>query len=130
MKSVEWIAAAAFAGAFGLAAATQLSAADGAASKPIAPYQAISLNAGAKHIAGYFHPAEGRCELTLMVGDVFHENDVLTDTPVMRMQLSVSTDKPARFDTAGGKQAQFECLSGAQAMKATVRDQVASVLAP
>jgi hypothetical protein len=130
MKSMKWIAAAALAGAFGIAAATQLSAADSASSKPIAPYQAISLDAGTKHIAGYFHPVEGHCQLTLMIGDVFHENDVLTDTPVMRVQLSVASDKPARFDAAGGRQAEFECLSGAQAMRATVREQLASVVAP
>ncbi len=130
MISAKWINGTALAVVFAIAAATHLSAADNGSAKPVKPYQAISLDAGTKHVSGYFSSVDGQCALTVMIGDSYRENDVLIASPVMRMQVTVNSDKPARFDTSGGKLAQFECLPGAQAMKATVRDQVAIVTAP
>ncbi len=122
MKASNWIAASALAGAIGLAA-TAVSAFD---AKPYQPFQAISLDDGLKHMTGYFRPVDGRCKLTVMIGDSFHEGAATAELSVVRVQFNVDAGESARFDTASGKQAHFECLSGAQAMNAGLRDQVAS----
>jgi len=46
-----------FAGALGLAA-TAVSAFETRTAKPYQPFQAISLDDGLKHIAGYFRPVD------------------------------------------------------------------------
>jgi hypothetical protein len=126
MKASNWIAAAAaLAGAFGLAA-TAASAFEAKPAKSYQPFQAISLDDGLKHIAGYFRPVDGHCKLTVMVGDAFHEDAATAESPVMRVQFNVDAGESARFDTGSGKEAHFECLSGAQAMNAGLRDQLAS----
>ncbi len=128
MKTSNWAAATALAGALVVTAATGLSAVEHKFAKPsdpIKPFQAIRLDDGVKHMVGYFRPADGKCKLTLMIGDTFHENDVLPASADVRARFLLNSGETARFDTAAGKQARFECLQGAQAMKAGLSDQFA-----
>ncbi len=130
MKLKPWMGAAALACAMNLAGATALSAADAKIAETIAPNQQIGLDAGPEHISGVFRPAQGGCALSVtMVESFVSENDP-TGLPAERMQVTVEPGKPAVLNTEEGEQARFECLPGAQAMKATVYDQVAAVLAP
>lgn len=130
MKLNHWMGAAALACAMNLAGATAISAADAKSAETIAPNQEIGLDAGPEHISGVFRPAQGGCALSVtMVESFVSENDP-TGLPAERMQVTVEPGKPAVLNTEEGEQARFECLPGAQAMKATVYDQVAAVLAP
>ncbi len=130
MKLKHWMGAAALACAMNLAGATALSAADAKSTETIVPNQEIGLDAGPEHISGVFRPAQGGCALSVtMVESFVSENDP-TGLPAERMQVTVEPGKPAVLNTEEGEQARFECLPGAQSMKATVYDQVAAVLAP
>ncbi len=130
MKPNRWMGAAALAGAMSLAGATALFAADARTSETIAPNQQIGLDAGPEHISGVFRPAQGSCALSVtMVESFVSENDP-TGLPAESMQVTVQPGKLAVLNTEQGEQARFECLPGAQAMKATVYDQVAAVLVP
>jgi hypothetical protein len=130
MKLNHWMGAAALAAAMNLAGATALLAADAKASETVAPNQEIGLDAGPEHISGVFRSAKGGCALSVtMVESYVSENDP-TGLPAESMQVTVEPGKPAVLNTEQGEQARFECLPGAQAMKATVYDRVAAVLAP
>ncbi len=130
MKLKSWMAAAALACATNLAGATALSAADATTSETVAPDQQIGLDAGPEHISGVFRPAQGGCALSVtMVETYVSENDP-TGLPAESMKVTVEPGKPAVLNTEQGEQARFECLPGAQAMKATVYDRVAAFLAP
>jgi hypothetical protein len=135
MKLNHWMGAAALGFAMTLSGPTALFAADAktpqtTTAETIAPNQQIGLDAGPEHISGVFRPAQGGCALSVtMVESFVSENDP-TGLPAERMQVTVEPGKPAVLDTEQGEQARFECLPGAQAMKATVYDQVAAVLTP
>jgi hypothetical protein len=112
-----------------LAVAAMLAAASLAAAETatiqVKQFQAISLDVGARHVAGYFISAEGQCKLTVTIADAWREDRAPSSSPAVRVQMLVDAGKPARVDTGEGKLAQFDCLNGAQAMNATLRDQVA-----
>jgi hypothetical protein len=130
MKTTFWLSALALAGALNLAGATALFAADAKPLRTVVPDQQIGLDAGPEHISGVFHPAQGRCALAVtMVESFVGENDP-TGLPAESLQVTVEPGKTAVLDTREGEQARFECLPGAQAMMATVHDQVAVVLVP
>jgi hypothetical protein len=93
--------------------------------RTVKPYQGIMLDVGSKQLGGYYSQAEGRCKLNVIVADAYREDRAPSADTTMRVQMTVDVDKPARLDTAEGKLVQFDCLNGAQAMKATVLDRVA-----
>jgi hypothetical protein len=103
-----------------------LVAAENANVRTVKPYQGIMLDVGSRQLGGYFSQADGRCKLNVIVADAYREDRTPSAETTMRVQMTVDVDKPARLDTAEGKLVQFDCLNGAQAMKATVLDRVAS----
>jgi len=122
--------AVALAAAMNLAGATALFAADARASETVAPNQEIGLDAGPEHISGVFRPAQGGCALNVTMAESFLSENDPTGLPAESMQVTVQPGKLAVLNTEQGEQARFECLPGAQAMKATIYDRVAAVLAP
>jgi hypothetical protein len=90
------------------------------------PDQKFLLNhaIGKKQAVSYFQNQDGRCKLTLMVGEAFNGEDVPDET-VVRFELRIAPAKAASFDTAQGKGLEFKCLDGAQAMSVRALDQIA-----
>jgi hypothetical protein len=117
--------AAALLAAASLSASVGYAAAEDNMVRTVKPYQGIMLDVGSKQLGGYFSQADGRCKLNVIVADAYREDSAPSAASSMRVQLTVDVDKPARLDTAEGKLVQFDCLNGAQAMKATVLDRVA-----
>lgn len=111
--------------AAGLVASAGFAAAEDNMARTVKPYQGIMLDVGSKQLGGYFSQADGRCKLNVIVADAYREDRAPSADSSMRVQMTVDVDKPARLDTAEGKLVQFDCLNGAQAMKATVLDRVA-----
>ena len=108
-----------------LVASASFAAAEDATVRTVKPYQGIMLDVGSKQLGGYFSQADGRCKLNVIVADAYREDRAPSADTTMRVQMTVDVDKPARLDTAEGKLVQFDCLNGAQAMKASVLDRVA-----
>jgi hypothetical protein len=79
------------------------------------PLGEASFELGAKHVVGYFLPANGRCRLTLMIAETEGE----TAAPAARVMLAIEPGRGARFDSENGESLKFECESGAVAMSAT-----------
>lgn len=121
MTSAKFIAALTLSGALSLAASPNLRAAESRAPQTMKPLAAISLDAGTKHVIGYFVSAEGACKLTLAV------NEGGGDAPfsTSRLQVSVDAGKSAKFDSAEGKTLLFTCKPSAQAMTAVTIDRLA-----
>jgi hypothetical protein len=90
------------------------------------PLGARSLDVGSKHVVSYFLNADGQCKLTLMIADATRE-DSEPSAQVLRVRLMVEPGRPALVDTTEGRMLQFACEPGAQAMNATLLDQVAAV---
>ncbi|PWB79452.1 MAG: hypothetical protein C3F11_20765 [Methylocystaceae bacterium] len=109
-------------GALLLAASPELAAAETRAPQTMKPLAAVSLDAGAKHVIGYFVSAEGACKLTLAV----HEGGESAPFSTSRLQVSVDAGKSAKFDTAEGKSLLFTCRPSAQTMTAAAIDRLAS----
>jgi len=127
MQTVNRLVAAAFAGALTFAASAGVSVAEPWSTPSVRPLQAISLDVGAKHVGGYYLTDNGRCRLTLMIADAYRDDGIQQNSaaaPVMRVQVTIDSSKPALIDTAG-KVLQFDCQAGAQALNAALRDQVA-----
>ncbi len=105
--------------AFGIEAST----AD-EARKTFKPLHGISLHVGSKHAVGYFEPADGVCELTLVVGEEPGAEEVLAVTPT-RFRASVKAGQHVRFDTGEGKELAFYCGPAATAMSVETMQQTA-----
>ncbi|MCI4677201.1 hypothetical protein K9U39_13135 [Rhodoblastus acidophilus] len=123
MQNARHLLAATLAAA-GLFASAGLASARDNTAQTVKPYQGVMLDVGSKQLGGYFVAADGRCKLTAIVADGYHE-DRAPAYSAMRVQLTVDVGKPAQLDTAEGKAVQFECLNGAQAMKASLLDRLA-----
>ncbi|MGA8172920.1 MAG: hypothetical protein WB816_19110 [Methylocystis sp.] len=127
MKSASTIVLAALAGALCLSTTEGSRAAESWSAKSwsaltMKPRMAASLDAGAKHVVGYFVNADGVCKLTVMIADVVGED---AGPQATQLQLSVEPGRTARFATAEGKALRFICLGRAEAMSATALDNVA-----
>ncbi len=103
-----------------------LSAAESKSPVAMKPLKAISLDVGSKHVVGYFLNTEGQCKLTLMIADGLRDETNEPSAQVMRLRLMVEPGRSARVDTTDGRLLQFGCETDAQAMNATLLDQVAS----
>ena len=88
------------------------------------PLHGISLHVGSKHAVGYFEPADGVCELTLVVGEEPGAEEVLAVAPT-RFRASVKAGQHVRFDTGEGKELAFYCGPAATAMSVETMQQTA-----
>jgi hypothetical protein len=126
MTTGKHILTAAIGAALCLATTMSLSAAESRAPTTMKPLKAISLDVGSKHVVGYFLNAEGQCKLTLMIADAARDESSEPSAQVMRLRLMVEPGRSALVDTTDGRLLQFGCEPNAQAMNATLLDQVAS----
>jgi len=94
--------------AFSLAAETK-------APTAMKPLGAASFDVGSKHVVGYFLASDGRCKLTLMIG----EAGGAAQSSAARLLLVVDPGRSARFDSESGQSLRFACKSEALAMSAT-----------
>jgi hypothetical protein len=126
MTTGKRILTAAIGAALCLATTMSLSAAEPRSPTTMKPLKAISLDVGSKHVVGYFLNAEGQCKLTLMIADAPRDESSEPSAQVMRLRLMVEPGRSALVDTTDGRLLQFGCEPNAQAMNATLLDQVAS----
>jgi hypothetical protein len=126
MKTGNRIVAAVFGGALCVAASMSPSAAESRSPMTMKPLKAISLDVGSKHVVGYFLNAEGQCKLTLMIADAVRDETSEPSTQIMRLRLMVEPGRAALVDTTDGRLLQFGCEGDAQAMNATLLDQMAA----
>ena len=126
MKTGKRIVIAAFGGALCLATGTGLSAAGSRSPTTMKPLMAISLDVGSKHVVSYYLNADGRCKLTLMIADAARDENSERSAQILRLRLMVEPGRPALVDTTDGKLLQFACEPAAQAMNATLLDQIAA----
>jgi hypothetical protein len=117
---------AALGGALCLAASMGPSAAEPRSPTTMKPLNAISLDVGSKHVVSYFLNADGHCKLTLMIADALRDETSEPSAQVLRVRLMVEPGKAALVDATDGKMLQFACASEAQAMNATLLDQMAA----
>jgi hypothetical protein len=109
-----------------LAATMSPSAAGSRSPTTMKPLKAISLDVGSKHVVGYFLNAEGQCKLTLMIADAARDETSEPSSQILRLRLMVEPGRSALVDTTDGRLLQFGCEPAAQAMNATLLDQVAA----
>lgn len=122
MISAKRIAAMALGGALVLAS-SPLALADSRGPQTMKPLAAVSLDAGSKHVIGYFVSADGACKLTLAVNE---GGDEATPVTTSRLQVSIDAGKSAKFDSAEGRTLVFTCKPSAQAMTAVAVDRLAA----
>jgi hypothetical protein len=79
------------------------------------PTQGVVLDVGSKHTVSYFVPEEGRCNLTLMVGEKADENGENASVGA-RFRVAIEAGKSARIETAEGRSLEFSCAEGASQM--------------
>jgi len=84
----------------------------------------LSVVIGKKQTVSYYENQDGRCKLTLMVGDAFNGEDI-PDATVVRFEVRIAPTRTASFDTAQGQGLEFKCLDGAQTMNVRALDQIA-----
>jgi len=124
MRTGNRIVTAAVGAALCLATTVSLSATETRSPVTMKPMKAISLDVGSKHVVGYYLSGEGQCKLTLMIADSYRE-DAITPSQTVRLRLMVQPGRSATVDTTDGRLLQFGCESDAQAMNASLLDQVA-----
>jgi hypothetical protein len=125
MKTAKRIVTAAFGGALCLATSTGLSAGESRSPTTMKPLMATSLDVGSKHVVSYFLNADGQCKLTLMIADAARDENSEPSAQILRLRLMVEPGRTALVDTTEGRLLQFGCEPDAQAMNATLLDQVA-----
>jgi hypothetical protein len=94
------------------------------AQRTFKPLHGVSLHIGSKHAVGYFEPADGVCELTLVVGEEPTGEEIRAVTPA-RFRASVKAGQHVRFDTGEGKELAFYCGPAASAMSVETMQQTA-----
>jgi hypothetical protein len=125
MNTGNRMAATALGGALCLATSMGLSAAESRSPTLMKPLMATSLDVGSKLVVGYFLNADGQCKLTLMIADAPRDDNVAPSGQILRLRLMVEPGRAALVDTTDGKLLQFACEPDAQAMNATLLDQIA-----
>jgi hypothetical protein len=126
VKTGKRIVTAALGGALCLATSMGLSAAASRSPTTMKPLMATSLDVGSKHVVSYFLNADGQCKLTLMIADAARDEDSKPSAQILRLRLMVEPGKAALVDTTDGRLVQFACERDAQAMNATLLDQIAA----
>jgi len=125
MRTGNRIVTAAVGAALCLATTVSLSATETRSPVTMKPMKAISLDVGSKHVVGYYLSGEGQCKLTLMIADAYREDAITPPSQTVRLRLMVQPGRSATVDTTDGRLLQFGCESDAQAMNASLLDQVA-----
>lgn len=92
----------------------------------IKPLAAASLDAGPKHVVGYFVSSEGACRLTLIVIDSASAEDATPTTAATRLIVPIDHGKTAYVDTAVSRSLRFACAPDASSMTVTTTDRVPS----
>jgi hypothetical protein len=126
MKTAKRIVTVAFGGALCLATSMGLAAAESRSPVTMKPLGATSLDVGSKHVVGYFLNADGQCKLTLMIADAARDENSVPSAQILRLRLMVEPGRAALVDTTEGRLLRFGCEPDAQAMNATLLDQVAA----
>jgi hypothetical protein len=126
VNTAKRMVTAALGGALCLATSMGLSAAESRSGVTLKPLMAKSLDVGSKHVVSYFLNADGQCKLTLMIADAARDEDSEPSAQILRLRLMVEPGRAALVDTTEGRMLQFACDPGAQAMNATLLDQVAA----
>lgn len=86
------------------------------------PRAAASIDAGQKHMVGYFTGSEGDCRLTLMIADTPNLGEATPATATTRLVVPIHSGKTAQIDTAVSKTLHFACAPDAGAMTVTTTD--------
>lgn len=106
-----------------LVAGSMAAKADGAVA--LKPIKGLSFDVGGKRAVAYYKPADGICNLTMLMSDRITDEGAIPTTAASRVNVSVYPGKTARIDTAEGKSLEFRCTSGAKVMTVKPLEQVA-----
>ena len=112
----------AFVGIAATASLGMAQAAEPASPLTMKPLQGVSFDIGTKRAVSYFLSDGNSCELTLMLAEVVHGDEVngLTTT---RVTVAIEAGKAAHLDTVEGKTLEFKCLGGAHVMSVEASNQ-------
>ncbi len=80
------------------------------------PIQAISQAVGSKHIAGYFVNEDGRCDVTVMVEELWDPNDDTPDFTAARLSFELQPNESATVDTAENESISLTCGDEAETL--------------
>jgi hypothetical protein len=86
------------------------------------PLAAASIDAGPKHMVGYFIGSEGACRLTLMIADAPNLEQATPGTGTTRLVVPIDSGKSAQVDTSVSKTLRFACAPNGEAMTVTTID--------
>jgi hypothetical protein len=126
VKTGKRMVIAALGAALCLATSVGPSAAASRSATAMKPLMATSLDVGSKHVVSYFLNADGQCKLTLMIADAARDENSEPSAQILRVRLMVEPGRAALVDTTDGRLLQFACERDAQAMNATLLDQIAA----
>lgn len=121
MKAGDRIFALALGGVLSLSASAPLHA-EPHAPQIIKPLAATSVDAGPKHVLGYFVASEGACRLTLIVVDSRSYEDATPETATTRLVAPISQGKAALVDMAASRSLRFACAPDGSSMTVTTID--------
>jgi hypothetical protein len=96
----------------------------GEAAWAVRPAQGLMLDVGSKHTVSYFLADEGKCNLTVMVGEKASEAGDNSSVGA-RIRVAIDAGRNARVETAEGKSLEFACAKGASSMSVRTLDVVA-----
>lgn len=86
------------------------------------PRAAASIEAGQKHMIGYFIGSGGDCRLTLLIADTPDLGEATPATATTRLVVPIHGGKTAQIDTAVSQTLRFACADDAAAMTVTTTD--------
>ncbi len=92
--------------------------------RSVTPARGLMLDVGSKHTVSYFTAEDGRCNLTVVVGEKFDETAGNASVGA-RVRVSIERGKSAVIETAEGKSLQFSCAAYASRMSVNTLDVVA-----
>ncbi len=90
----------------------------------VAPYAGLSLEAGGKHVVGYYVAVDGGCKVTIAIADQFRD-DVDAPAAGSRLHTLVAAGHMARVETSAGPSLEFVCAPGATTMSGRVLQRTA-----
>lgn len=102
----------------GLAASATLARAEALAALTLSPGQALSLDVGGKHIAGYFMDHENQCALVLTVAGAGD----LQPASISHVEITVGGGGVARLQSDPETSLSFSCDNEAQRMRVLKND--------
>lgn len=97
----------------GLAASATLTRAEALAALTLSPGQALNLDVGGQHIAGYFLDRESQCALVLTIAGAGD----LQPASVSHVEMTVAGGGVMRLQSDPESSLSFSCDNGAQRMR-------------